>query len=244
MADEDAIDWARIGRNIRQARIIRGHSQEEFAAMAKLSITTLFHIEKGRPISRTSLIKVSAALQESLDSLKLRNRVALADEADCRIFRRSQGLWTVELETRAKVPEDDLRRIQDPSERLRLGRLGLVIGFFCTTNFIMPDGPGVVFIELYRRLQDQFNAIIYRDCLLTCTRGRARVGIGDTVVEMDEGDVVGYHSKDLTWMEPAEPVGQDGLPTILTWTGAVRLGGRPIADTSNKRVRRRKKPTL
>lgn len=240
MVSQEVFDWSRIGRNVRQARIIRGHSQEEFATMSGLSITTLYHIEQGRSISRSSLLKVCAALQESLDSIKVRNRIVLTEEDEVRIFRRAQGIWTVELETRAKVPEDDLRRIQDPAERLRLGRLGLVIAFFCTTNFIMPDGPGVAFIELYRHFEDQFNAIIYRDCLLTCTQGRARVGIGDTIVELGEGDVVGYHSKDLSWMEPATPTGQDGHPTILTWTGAVRLGGRPLADTTNKRVRRRK----
>jgi len=230
-------DWRRIGRNVRQARIIRGRSQEDFAAHSRVSVTTLYQVERGQAISQRSLLKICAALGESPGSIRTRDRIILNSDLDCLVFRAAECLWTVELEVRAKVPEDDLRRIQDPRERLRLGRLGLVIAFFSTPNFIMPEGPGVVFIELYRRFADDFNSIIYRDCLLTCTQGRARVMVGETVVEMEEGDVMGARSKDYRWMEPIDPVGADGHPVILTWMGGVRVGSSP---GDKRRARRRK----
>lgn len=241
MAKRDEIDWAQVGRNVRQARIIRGHSQEDFARKAGLSVSTLYHVEQGLAINYRSFLKICSAFETSVDSMTRRTQNILTESDDFLALRREDRLWTVEVESRSRVPEDDLSRIQQPEERLRLGRLGLVNVFFCTTNFIMPEGPGLVYLELYRRFTDPFNSIIYRDCLLTSIQGTARLMIGETVTEVRQGDVIGYRSKDLVWMEPLESVGKDDLPVILTWTGAVRVGSPPMEDYTNKRVRKRKR---
>lgn len=241
MAKRDEIDWPQVGRNVRQARIIRGHSQEDFARKAGLSVSTLYHVEQGLAINYRSFLKICSAFETSVDSLTRRHQNVLTENDDFLALRREDQLWTVEVESRSRVPEDDLSRIQQPEERLRLGRLGLVNVFFCTTNFIMPEGPGFVLLELYRRLTDPFNSIIYRDCLLTSLQGTARLHIGESITELRPGDVIGYRSRDMVWMEPAEPIGNNGLPVILTWTGAVRVGSPPLEDYSNKRVRKRKK---
>ena len=238
MEDGKAYDWSLIGRNVRQARIIRGHSQEDLAQGSGVSVKTVYQVERGVPISQRSLSKLCAFVDLSLDSVRVRNTRVLSEDVDGLVYRRSAAFWMAGVEKRAKVPEDSLQRVQRPEERLRLGRLGLVPMFVSSTTFIMPEGPGVVMIELYGRFEEAFNAIIYRDCLLACVQGRARARIGETTMELDEGDIVGYRSKNMRWMEPAEG---SALPVRLTWTGAVRIGTPPGEVKPGARVRRRRK---
>ena len=231
-------DWARIGQNARRMRIGQGISQEELAERAGVSLATVYNVERCVPVSRRTLLKVCAGLNEPLDSLRTRNQSVLTEERDYMVFRGENPAWIVFGETRTWVPADDVARIQNPEERMRLGRLGFVPLFAHTTNFIMPEGPGMVKIELYGRYGDTFNATVYRDCLVECVEGRLRSRIGESTVEIGPGDVIGYRTKDLAWMEPVE--GED-LPVRLTWTGAIRVGS-PVHEVAHgARVKRRDK---
>lgn len=237
MARYDKVDWSRIGQNVRRMRIGQGISQEELAERAKVSTATIYNVERCASVSHRTLLKICDALNEPLDSLRTRQQSVLAEDQDCVLFRGDSAAWIVFGESRTWVPEDDVMRIQSPEERMRLGRLGFVPLFAHTTNFIMPEGPGLVNLELYSRYPDTFNSTIYRDCLLGCVEGRLRLCIGKTVAELGPTDVVGYRSKDLVWMEPAE--GSD-LPVRLTWTGAIRVG-LPVREVSKgERVKRRR----
>lgn len=229
-------DWQRIGQNARRMRIGQGISQEELAQRAGVSVVTVYNVERCVPVSRRTLLKLCAGLNEPLDSLRTRNQSVLSEDRDCMLFRSDAAAWIVFGETRGWVPEDDVARIQNADERLRLGRLGFVPLFAHTTNFIMPEGPGMVKLELYGRYADTFNATVYRECVVECIAGRARFQVGTSVAELGPGDVIGYRSRELAFMEPVE--GEE-LPVRLTWMGAVRVGS-PVREVgSGERVKRR-----
>lgn len=232
-------DWNLIGYNVRQGRIMRGYSQEEFATNAGVALSTVYHAEKGMPISRRSLSKICAALDESFDSIRTRKRRLLTNDIDYLLYQGGSSPWTGDLDSRKNVPDDNFQRVQDPQERMRLGRLGLVKVFLSTTNFVMPQGPGLTFIELFDRIDEPINSVIYRDCLITCTAGAARLSINGKVVELGVGDYIGYRSKELDWIEPITPNGSEDLPACLTWIGAVRVGRLPEDISASDRVRRK-----
>ena len=237
MKTQQEIEWPVVSQNVRRMRIVQGLSQEELARRSGLAVSTVYHLERGAQVSRRTLLKVCAGLQETFDSLRTRNQSVLTDRRDLVLFRREEAIWVAFGERRPKVTEDDVLRIQEPEERLRLGRLGFVSAFGYLTNFIMPEGPGQVSFELYDRFTEAFNAPIYRDCLINGLEGRARLMFGETIVEIGPRDVVGFRSKDLVWMEPVE--GEE-LPVRLMWTGAVRLGS-PVREVGKaERVKRRK----
>lgn len=237
MTNKDSFDWTIIGQNVRRMRIVQGLSQVGLARRSGLAVSTVYHLERGAQVSRQTLLKVCEGLQETFDSLRTRNQSVLTEERDLVLFRREEAIWVAFGEKRPRVPEDDVQRIQHPEERLRLGRLGFVSAFGYLTNFIMPEGPGQVSFELYDRFTEAFNAPIYRDCLINGLEGRARLMLGETIVEIGPYDVVGFRSKDLAWMEPVE--GEE-LPVRLMWTGAVRLGS-PVREVGKgERVKRRK----
>lgn len=217
-------------------RIGQGISQEELAQRAGVSVVTVYNVERCVPVSRRTLLKVCEGLNEPLDSLRTRSQSILTEERDFMVFRREAAAWIVFGETRTWVPVDDVARIQNADERLRLGRLGFVPLFAHTTNFIMPEGPGMVKIELYGRYADTFNATVYRECVIEGVEGRMRMQAGESIVEIGPGDVIGYRSRELRWIEPVE--GEE-LPVRLTWTGAVRVGS-PVREVgSGERVKRR-----
>ncbi|MBN9500491.1 MAG: hypothetical protein BGO01_07785 [Armatimonadetes bacterium 55-13] len=56
------------------------------------------------------------------------------------------------------------------------------VAAFCTTNsFIVPNGPGLTFIELYRRFEGPINEGLYRDAVLRCEQGAVRLSAAGRV---------------------------------------------------------------
>lgn len=231
-------DWDLAARQVRGLRMIQGYSQDDLAQRSGLAPKTVYRLERGMPTSRRSLVKICEALEvfpEQLCAVPLQSQVTKPVYG---VHRREENVWIIlGPDLRVKVPQDNFERTQRREERLRLGRQGLVAAFAATMSFMMPDGPGILTIEMYRRVEGPLNSTLYRECVLSCTRGRVRVGVGDDVIELDEGEALGYRSTDLRWMEPLAPV-EDGLPTMLTWTGAVRVGNLPGDFRKGERVKR------
>lgn len=234
--NERVENWKLVGTNIRRARILQGCTQGELALRAGVTPSTVFNAERGRPLIRRSLERICQGLDCSVEHILSRERTHLTPDVDLLVHRSEKAVWTTLSDHRPKVPEDDHARIQNPQERARLGRLRLVPGFVCAATFIMPDGPGPIMLEIYGRFEGSLNPTIYRDCILMCAGGEARVAIADRSVVLGAGDVVGYRSADLQWIEALG----DDLPARLTWVGAVRLGKLPTDFGPGVRVRGRR----
>lgn len=222
------MDWEAIGKGIHRLRILRGESQEKLARLAGIGVSTIYHAEQGQPIRRASLLRICEAFDVPIEEL-LRPKQSLSREKGFLVHRHPESIWIVAVDLRKSIPSDDFARIQNAEERLRLGRLELVAAFCTTSSFIMPNGPGLTFIELFHRFEGGINEGIYREGILRCDAGSVRLGLAGQIVELGAGDMVGYYSEDLKWAEPATPVGPTGFPVLLTWTGAVRYGNAPPA---------------
>lgn len=228
-------------RGIQRGRLMLKLTQAELAQLAGVAVTTVYRVERCLPVRESSLRKLCAAMSIKFDEfLKMKPIFDARREAYVR-HRGDETYWYAPVDHRRVVPEDDQTLVQDPRERLRLGRLGLVPAFVSYPNLIMPEGPGATLIELYGRHAEDLNSYIYRDCMIYCQRGDVRLCVRDEVVELNEGDYVGFVSRDLTWIEPATPdFGSE--PPLALWFGAVRLG-KIVAPHGKRTIIRKPRPT-
>lgn len=224
-SDPPGLDRAHIGERIRQARLMRGYTQEEAAKLSSLGVTTLFKIESGRSVRMISIKRLCLALGLAYDDLAQRRTVIHKEAGPPVVHQPQNSVWTAIGDQRKHIPVDNADLIQTPEERRRLGRLGLVPVFCSSPGFIMPEGPGAVLIELYGPRVGPINERIYRDCIVYCQRGRLRLVISGTAVELGPGGFVGYVSRDLQSIEPSDP--SDEEVTTFLWLGANRLGKVP-----------------
>ena len=217
----------------------QGYSQDDLARRSGLAPKTIYRLERGLAVNRGSFLRICEALEVLPEQLCA---APMPPPPVYGVHRQGESVWfMIGGDLRVRVPEDNFERTQHRQERLRLGRQGLIAAFGYSLSFMMPEGPGIVMLELFGRLDGPFNATMYRECVLSCARGGVRVGVGDNIVELVEGEALGYRSKDLRWMEPLAPTDSDGLPTTLTWTGAVRVGNLPGESKKGERVKRTKR---
>jgi len=221
------MDWQAIGEGIRRLRSLRGESQERLARLAGVGVSTVYHAERGKPIRQGSLLKICAVFDVPFEELLRPKQVALSPDVGVVVHRNAANIWIVAVDLRKNVPADDFTRIQNAEERLRLGRLGMVAAFCTTPSFIMPNGPGLTFVELFHRFEGGVNEGLYRECTIRCDQGGLRLCITGKVIELEVGDLVAYFAKDMEWAEPITPTGPTGLPVLFTWSGAVRIGSPP-----------------
>lgn len=228
-------------RGIQRGRLMQRLTQSELARRAGVTVTTIYRAEKGLPVRESSFRKVCEALNIKFDEFLKMKPVFDASREPYIHHRGTESYWYAPVDHRRMVPEDDQALVQDPRERLRLGRVGLVPAFVCYPGFVMPEGPGATLVELYGRYEHAFNPFTYRDGVLYGQRGTSRLGIRDDVLELAEGDMIGYASADLRWIEPAQPLGPEGQPSLAFWFGAVRLG-RIVAPPGKRTIIRTARP--
>ena len=208
---------------MRHFRIQQGLTQAELAAKAGVSVMTLYKIEYGVPARLSSIEKIcTKGLGTPFEAL-IQTR-AMLDVQDYLLYRAEAANWYAPIDRRRSVPEENARRLQDPAERRRLGKLGFVSAFHNNPNIVMPDGPGTLFLEIHGRMAGPINAGVYRDCKLHLQAGRVRCAIRERTLEMFVGDMVGLRDADLRWIEPLVPLTPEEPPPLLLWMGAGRIG--------------------
>lgn len=224
-------DWA---KRIQQRRVVSRLTQSELAQRAGVSITTVYRAEQALPVRISSLRKISEALQTKLEQFVNEKPVLRPEEISHVSHRAVEAIWYAPIDRRRTIPANNTELMQDSAERTRLGRLGLIPMFVCYPNFVMPEGPGMTLLEMHGRYDRAINADIYRECIVQCQRGCARLQVLDDVIELAEGDFVGFVSKNLRWIEPAVL----GEAAHFLWFGAVRLGRLPTFATKRTIVRK------
>lgn len=240
--NEEPIDRLLIGERIRRLRIRQGLTQAALAERSGVTVSTVYHAEKGASIRIGSVRKLCRGLNTSFDGL-LQSQAAneLAERSHV-LYHASNAEWYAPIDNRRAIPTDNALRLRDPAERHRLGHLGFVPVVFNNPHLIMEEGPGTVFIEVYGRYEQPINSRVFRDAKLYCQSGAVRCQIGDDEVTLETGDMIGYRSADLRWIEPLRPLEADDPPPFLLWIGAVRVGkavrenGRRIVVRPPKRL--------
>jgi len=218
--NRDDIDWSLVGENVLLLRQMQKLTQVQLAERAGLSVATLNNAERGQRLSLRTLKKIASGLNADLSGLCYDRRPIPEVDRAFVLHRASDKIWSTMGDKRPEVRSEEKDSVRDPAEQKRIASVGFVAGFMHTTSFVMPDGPGVVFIDLYQLLAGNINGAVYKDALLFCVEGEARVGVRNESVVLSEGDVIGFCPKDMTFMEPTSQT----LPVRLIWIGANRLG--------------------
>ncbi len=234
-----------IGKNLRLLRTLGGYSLRELAERARVSKTTILHAEQGAPIQKRNLHKILKALWAN-EAAGLSQKRDMLDESEPGSFvthSPQENYWHALLDLRKMIPPDNLQRIQEEAERLRLGRLGFVPVFGALTNFIMPQGPGCVLLELHQRWISMLNAGLYQYAMLYVLSGEMLFTYGkdrlepfmedpsastDGCIRLGEGASVGFSTHEPFLLEPASPIPESGPTPRLLWIGSERGGVKNI----------------
>jgi transcriptional regulator with XRE-family HTH domain len=232
------LDLHLIGFNVRCLRMARNKTQAELAADAKIDVSTLHLLENQRKVHRNSIKKIADALGESVSFLNSVLPYGLpSSKRELIIHRREDVNWFASMDRRKHVPADHQERIQREEERLRLGRLGLVLSFQAYM-VVMPRSPGMSQVEVYGRVPVGLNPT-YDSFVIACMKGQVIFRMGDQEVLLSEGESVGFSADEEATVEPANPVGPSDYPPVLWAISANRRGHVPIEFQDRKRVRTR-----
>ena len=200
-------------------------SQTELASRSGVNISSVFRIEKGRPIRITTLSKIAKGLDVVLDGM-LREPPFPPEAVELVVHRMSKATWYAEQDRRTRIPPDHVESYQDPAERQRIGRLGFVSWFGCPPIAIMKNGPGIVLLEVHGMGLDAYNHQFYEDAVIYVLRGKVSVRAKSETVVLSEGDWVGFKSADLESIAPTDaPENLAAAPRVL-WIGANRFSKR------------------
>lgn len=219
------IDPVRLGKNIRAWRHMRGFSQAELAERAGVGITTLYKAESGKPVRLKQLNQIvekglGGLLEECATTPRLSN-VKPRGQAYIR-HHHSSATWFAYGDRRRHIPEDNHSFIQDVQERVRLGRLGLATLFGSGLEYIMPDGPGMLFYEVHGPTDPISQN--YRDAIYYILRGSVVMTIGAEEITLEQGDSIGCDGTLTVTLDLAEPIPPGGLPPLVQYIGANRVG--------------------
>ena len=226
--DVSPLGSVEIGRSLRELRLRRGLDQEALSRKAGVSSRTLRRVEEGRGVRPATLASVCEAL--GWDAAQARTSVRFLHSRDhegaYRLHRPEDAVWYAQSDGRRKPPTDALGRMQDPAERRRLGRLGLVSMFVGTLRFSMPGGPGIAFFELYGRQSFEAEGTPYRERFFYCLRGAASFLFEEESVLLTQGCGINVGRRAFE-IEPA-PVGEgkSEAPFLMhVGAGWVKEGG-------------------
>lgn len=222
--------------------MMRGLSQEELARRSGVAVKTIYRGELGAPMRTGTFAKICKALDSTMEQLKVGTLQSVSGNVKFGFHPADREFWIYSRATRrTNTPDDELERIQNPEERKRLGLTGLVPTFGTVMDFIMPQGPGLLKIELYGKFMERLNDAIYREGIFMPIQGRVRIGILEDVVELGPGDMMGYHTKDLQFIEPAPEMRPEDLPVVIHWVGGVRIGAIPTIGKGERVSQRRRR---
>jgi transcriptional regulator with XRE-family HTH domain len=236
--NDQPFDFELIGFNVRCSRMAQNKTQAELAGMAGTDRATIRRLEGGSRVHFRSLEKICSALGRSVDLINSVMPYGLPGQRRrTHVHRKEELSWFANQDHRKRVPKENQKLLQSEEERLRLARLGLVTifeGYMAT----LPYGPSISKAEICGVVSIGPHQT-YRECIVVCLRGEVLIRTEEEVVEAGEGDSVGFNTDDLVTIEPAYPIGADGLPPIVFFVMANRRGHSPIEirRTQRKRIR-------
>jgi len=238
MKTEAPLDLVLIAFNVRCLRMAHAQTQAELATVAGVDKATVHRLECGHRVHRRSLEKICGGLGESVDFVNSVLPYGLPeDRRKLFIHRQAENNWFASGDRRTRIPADSQARVQQPEERLRLGRQGLVRSFQAYM-VVMPNSPGTSQFEIFERSWVSPNPT-YEDAILLILRGEVIFRAADQVVLLGLGDSIGYSTDEEATVEPVHAIGPSDLPPLLLAITANRRGHVPIEFKDRKRMRTR-----
>lgn len=232
------IEWDVVGYNIRLLRSLQSMTQVEFARVAQVSPATVVSAEQGKPLRKSTFMRLCAALNTNPTELMVvRGQNIKTKERRYLVHHLRDAEWSAQFDRRKRVRENDFEMIQSPEERLRLGRSGLVSVFGTGPSFLMPRGPGILIDEIFQEVE--FPLDMYRDYVGYCLAGKISVWVDeDGPIILSPGEMIGFSDNVRLRVGPAQAVGVDDHPPMMMWIAANRKGWLLVGDDSKQRVRK------
>lgn len=225
-------DFSVFAQNVRRLRASMNIPMKVLADRAGIGMNTLARIQRGEPCFIGTQRKIADAFDVRLESLW---RTDIVQAQPFYLHRDSDSHWSFkDDEEGRRWPLNDTRgrmdpeAIQNPEERIRLGRNGLSSGFISTQRSLLRSGLYVsILIEVYGRIVETpypgVRAVCYR-----CLRGALRFNLPDSEnIILSEHESLFFDSNETYSYEPAEPLGPRSLPPLLF---GVSLSGRSFSD--------------
>jgi len=225
-ASDIQYDWEQISRNVRLMRRLLKTTQFELAERAQVQRSSIQRLESGLSVRVSTLRKVCKGLQVNFDEIAgMRRPFGPDDQSGCVAHHPERQTWYRQGDRRPRIPEDNESRIQAESERFRLGSLGLVPRFRSYLDFVLIDGPGVFFVEVYDRYEDWHETGeegVYKDWILYCLSGSVRLLTETDSQVLSSGGAIGFRSGFRFSLEPLAPAKTPEEVPKLMFIGANR----------------------
>lgn len=213
-----------LARNVQRSREGLGWTRTRFCEEAGISPQTLARVERGGGCSPAVERKIATAIgtvvgrlwvPQSLPRIAVRTREDdrwyFAGHADGERYHRAQGLLDADAPLRF-----DPDAIQDPAERARMGRAGLVVGFVRVATAHLRAGSVIAsLIEAYGRIESEIPE--GRLMLFHVVRGAVRFSVGGQSNALRAGDLLHAEMAAPTWMEPDAPLAAGALPPLVLY---------------------------
>ncbi len=207
-----------FGLRVKTLRERRGLSIRDASAEIGIDKNTLMKMERGEDV-RQSIREKVFNFYGMTPINPLARPLAVEYGKHYALHTPATSLWymvkpNIEGQTAETSPA-----IQDPKERLRLGRSGLVSRFYRSFQLRMPEGVlSAGLVELYHRTEiHQWPA----EVMIYALRGSVRVQVGDESFVISEGSAGVWDNSIANYYEPATPIGVNGFPAEFLLIDAV-----------------------
>ena len=221
----------RIGKVVRELRERMGWSIRDLAKASGLNKNTILHVEKGLTTKVAVLEQIGDALGAA--PYRLAYLAQLTDQR-WQVHRKEGGAWGMLPGAKElKNPETYRERVQEGSERKRLGQLGFASCFVKPLECVLKNGRLVSgMVEIYDRLEVKHSP---GETFILCMAGALRVRVGEDETVLEEGDSMTVLDMGDSVYEPAATEGSHASSAVFIY---VRLNAdeRVTPDPSKPHV--------
>lgn len=202
-----------FGDRLKTYRLQRKMSLRDASEAIGVDKNTIMKIESGSPV-RDEIRKKICNFYRLVSYDPLSRPLAATLGKNYAVHNPKKAVWYMIKANESKLVATTNEAIQNESERLRLGRAGLVKRFYKSMQTRMVgNSMGSSIVELYSRTESEHPSQGY--FYVYCIRGALKITVDDESFIVDEGSCATHRIDVPNFMEPATPVGLHGFPTII-----------------------------
>jgi DNA-binding XRE family transcriptional regulator/mannose-6-phosphate isomerase-like protein (cupin superfamily) len=208
---KDQIDFATVGRRIRQRRIELGMTTEKLSELSGVARYTIVRIEKGMPCNPKTLSKIRPILRLWTDRMMR----PFPENDDFAIHRAADTKWSVSMpkaEYQRRMVDDDPLHVNDAVERKRLGDLGFQP--FFTAIFDSSREARTLEQALMEIHKPSWVDKHYGEEFVYVLQGELTMVVNDVPVELGTGDAITFDGALPHQYKPTHPI-EKGEPPVL-----------------------------
>lgn len=213
-----------VGDRIRRLRIQQSQSIRDLARLAGLSKTSIVRLEAGQSVRPKTILRTLNAL-----SIHVERLIDLSDDEvrPLVVHRRSDDRW-LDMADRTGGPLLGLDRPLSAAERVRAAEAGVTVPLCLIRNRLAGGNILPTVIEVFAESPVRSHP---GEEFLYVLEGRARLEVGDEVIELETGEAAIFWSAEPHRYAPADTSALPVRMLSVRIDGTHRSTGRePAAD--------------